>query len=124
MATITITKGKAGAEDINFGTGTFERTASDGSTIKLTKVNDASIPITDANNVFSGEYLSAVLLELYELFTNSHVSNWYYQDTNGTILHGMGDIINQPADVEAGVSWYQKDSNGRVIHGMGDVITL
>ena len=123
MSTITVNRDKAGVEDIYWGTGTFERTASDGvSTVTIQKINTDHIPIVDSLNVFSGEYLTKVLEELYELYTDAHIQSWYYVDENGTILHGFGDVINRSADIEANQSFWRKDSYGTVIHGMGDVI--
>lgn len=121
--TFTVTKSKIGAKDVNFGTGTFERTLSDGSSTEaIEKVNAGHLPVKDAQELFKHTYLEDVLIELYERFTNAHIQTWYYQDENGTILHGMGDVIDQPADVEAKKSWWVKDEWGTVVSGMGDVI--
>lgn len=121
--TFTVTKSKIGAQDINFGTGTFERTLSDGSSTEaIDKVNAGDIPVINTGELFAHEYLEDVLKELYELYTNAHIMTWYYQDDNNEVLHGMGDVINQPADVEPTTSWWQKDEWGTVINGMGDVI--
>lgn len=121
--TFTVTRGKAGVEDIYFGTGTYERTSEDGSTLlTIKKVNTDSIPVPDELGIFTNDYLSGVLNELYDLITEAHVQTWYYQDSNGEIIHGMGDVINQPADITAEETWYKKDGNGTVIHGMGDVL--
>lgn len=123
--TFTITRSKAGVEDIYFGTGTFERTSSDGSTLlTIQKVNSDHIPIVDNLNVFDSEYLSGALEELYELYTDAHIQSWYYIDENGTVLHGFGDVINDPTEVDANQSIYKKDSFGTVIHGFGDVVKL
>lgn len=123
--TFTVTKSKIGAVDINFGTGTFERTLSDGSSTEaIEKINAGHIPIEDAQDLFKHTYLEDVVKELHELFTNAHIQTWYYQDDNNEILHGMGDVINQPADVTPTTSWWMKDEWGNVIHGMGDIINL
>lgn len=121
--TFTVTKSKVGAADVNFGTGTFERTLSDGSSIEaIEKINAGHLPVKDALELFTHTYLEDVLVELYERFTDAHIGTWYYQDDNNEILHGMGDVINQPADVTPTTSWWMKDEWGTVINGMGDVI--
>jgi len=124
--TFTVTKAKVGAEDIQFGTGSFQRYSADGVTLlTIQKVNATDIPVVDETGVFEHKYLEDVLKELYDLFTDSHIQTWYYVDENGTVLHGMGDVINQPTDgVDSDKSWYMTDGFGQVIHGMGDVIDL
>lgn len=122
-STFTVTRDKAGVEDIYFGTGTFTRLASDGTTVlTINKVNATDLPVVDSLGLFQHTYLEDILVELYELFTDAHIQTWYYQDEDGTILHGFGDVINQPADVEPLESFWVKDEFGTVIHGMGDVI--
>ena len=120
--TYTVRRTKGGASDIYFGTGTFERLSQDGSTLlTVEKVSSDHLPVVDNLDIFDHDYLTGVLEQLYELYTDAHIQTWFYQDENGTILHGMGDVLNQPADREAGVSFYKKDANGTVIHGMGDI---
>lgn len=122
-STFTVTKDKVGVEDIYFGTGTFERLSYDGTTVlTINKVNAGDIPVVDSLGLFSNTYLEGVLVELYELFTDAHIQTWYYQDENGTVIHGFGDVINQPPDIEAKKSMWVKDEFGTIIHGMGDII--
>jgi len=53
MATITVTKAKAGANDINFGTGTFVRLKSDGTYWNVRQVSASHIPIIDSGCHYS-----------------------------------------------------------------------
>lgn len=74
FATDTLYKSLIGKEDINWGTGTFDRKTSTGSNISVTKVSDSSIPISNQ----SGGYLD-------HLFHSGHSLSIYPGNVTGSV---------------------------------------
>lgn len=93
---MTIKKGKIGAQDIEFGTDTFDRTGKSGTPITLDKVNAGNLPIADAGSKFTDEYVEGALQECLVEDGEGSPAKSYVNKSGG--IREAGDVVRIDTD--------------------------
>lgn len=91
-----IKKGKAGAEDIEFGTDTFERTGKSGTPITLNKVSAVNLPIADAGSKYTGNEIETALQEVLVEDGEGSPAKSYVNKSGG--VREAGDVVRIDTD--------------------------
>lgn len=88
---MSVEKGLIGSEDVQFGTGTYERKGKSGQNIVLSKVNASHLPIPDSGDIFTSENVEDALQECQVQNGIGSLSKDYTNKSGGA--RELGDVV-------------------------------